>query len=169
MLHHRADLRNSSMFRLALKVLFLLITLAALNISLAGETRADCPSGWGLCSDGLCAPIGSQCCVGGTYCPGGNGCWSGSSGVTFCCRDGSVGYRDGGCAPVGADYCGNSRYCSAGAGSCCNGGQSCCSERLHFLKRITGGQLLGRKSLAVRLEDTQVSDHQRGDSRSRDR
>jgi hypothetical protein len=126
MLHHRADLRNSSVFRLALKVLFLLITLAALNISLAGETRADCPSGWGLCSDGLCAPIGSQCCVGGTYCPGGNGCWSGSSGVTFCCRDGSVGYRDGGCAPIGADYCGNSRYCSAGAGSCCNGGQSCC-------------------------------------------
>lgn len=129
MLRHRAHLRFAAMPRAALGALWIAVTLATLSVGFAGAAGAQvCPPGTGLCNDGLCYPLGSQCCspaTGGGACNQGSNCWAGNNTGNFCCPVGSVGYRDGGCAPIGiSDYCGSGRFCTRGA--CCNSGMSCC-------------------------------------------
>ncbi len=99
----------------------LLAALAILSVGSAGVARADCGIGQGECDDGLCYPLGAQCCQGGGACAAGNNCWGANNGTTFCCRQGDVGFGDGGCAPASTtanSYCGNSRYCDNPEDTC---------------------------------------------------
>src|ERR1700689_1742274 len=94
-----SSVRNIAIFRLALRALCVLLACAILSIGLAGPSRAqECPAGNGLCSDGLCYPLGYQCCNGGGACSAGNNCWAANSG-NICCPGGTTGTRDGYCAP----------------------------------------------------------------------
>ena len=119
-----ADNRKRTLpFRLGLRCLWILATVATLSVGFAGMTRAqECDVGWGLCPDGKCVPLGAECCSSGGYCDAGYHCWSGDT--DFCCPDGMWGTRDGFCVPNGiSQYCGGGHYCAAGvccAGGCCN-------------------------------------------------
>ena len=126
LLQGQAEFHNAPAFRLALAALCIVVTLAALSIGMADATRAQqCDVGNVLCEDGLCYPLGSQCCRGGGACNPGNNCWAGSSSTAFCCPGGTNGTADGYCVPIGFQYCGRGKYCAAGR--CCNGGLGCCS------------------------------------------
>ena len=67
---------------------------------------AQCAPGWGQCPGG-CAPLGSVCCRGGTYCPAGNICTKERSCLRRndprVCRNGNYCY-------VG-EYCGPDNRC----------------------------------------------------------
>lgn len=82
--------------------------------------RQSCPSGYGLCTNGRCCPLGGRCCGGGTstsfY---ETSLFSRLSGT--CCRSGSWCYGGGCCRN-------NERGCEGN--SCCSGGSSCCSGRI---------------------------------------
>jgi hypothetical protein len=113
--------RGAILLRRALHGLLLVAALAVLNIGSLSVARADCNDGYGECSDGLCYPLGAQCCQGGGACPAGNNCWGTSNGTNFCCKDGDVGFVDGGCAPASTtanSYCGNGRYCENSEDTC---------------------------------------------------
>lgn len=59
-----------------------------------------CRPGYGLCSSGGCAPLGSVCCRGGGYCRSGQ----------ICIKNGTA------CLNRGSDrVCGNGAYCNAGS------------------------------------------------------
>ncbi len=111
-----------AVWRQARRGLFLLAALAVLSFGASGAARADCGDiGMGECDDGLCYPVGSQCCQGGGACAAGNSCWGANNGSTFCCPNGDVGFADGGCAPASTtpqSYCGNGRYCENSEDTC---------------------------------------------------
>lgn len=126
MRQHRDELRTAAGLRLAFSILCVLVTLAVLNVGLAGSTRAQqCDVGNVLCEDNQCYPLGSQCCSGGGACNAGYNCWRGTSAGTFCCPGGTHGTNDGYCVPDGFQYCGSGHYCVVGY--CCSGG--CCTQK----------------------------------------
>jgi hypothetical protein len=78
---------------LALFVLFLQMPTA----------YAACAPGYGLCSDGTCAPMGSVCCGNGRNCPSGS----------ICLPDGQH------CLPkTSPRMCGNGHYCTNANDKC---------------------------------------------------
>ena len=117
--------RRTSAWRLALSAFFILAAVVALNAGLVGVAHAQtCDTGYGLCQDNLCYPMGSQCCNGGGACNAGYNCWRGTSAGNFCCPGGTYGTNDGYCTPNGFQYCGGGHYCVTGY--CCSGG--CCTK-----------------------------------------
>jgi len=115
-----------------------LVLLGAMALPTA---EAACLPGYGMCSDGTCAPLGSVCCGNGRYCGAGNICTNSgmqclSRSSDRVCPDGSYcnpGHHcvDGNrCAPdipPGAVDCGGGRYCDAG-NICINNGSQCLSR-----------------------------------------
>lgn len=100
------------------------------------QAEAACLPGYGACSDGTCAPLGSVCCGNGRHCDAGSICTNNgaqclSRSSDRVCPDGTYcnpGYH---CAagdrcvadiPPGAVDCGGGRYCQAG-NVCTNNGQ----------------------------------------------
>lgn len=83
--------RDTLALRWALSALFIVVTLAALSGGLASVARAQtCDTGYGVCPDNLCYPMGSQCCNGGGACNAGYNCWRGTSSGNFCCPGGTT-------------------------------------------------------------------------------
>lgn len=86
----------------ALQVWAAVVLLLALSAGLI-DTPANaqrCRPGYGLCSTGGCAPLGTVCCRGGGYCRSGQ----------ICVKNGTA------CLNRSSDrVCGNGAYCSAGS------------------------------------------------------
>lgn len=112
-----------------------LCCLAAL-VFLCLPAKADCEPGYGLCSDGTCAPLGSVCCGGGRHCDAGQMCIEGnmcldtqsdrvcSNGTNYCDED-TICTKENKCLPVASDrYCGGRRYCDEGY-ACVDKGSTC--------------------------------------------
>ena len=59
-------------------------------------TRVDCPSGFGCCDTGYCAPSDGVCCSSGRSCEAGEGCCGSNN-----------------CYPLGSDCCSDGTYCEA--------------------------------------------------------
>jgi hypothetical protein len=79
-------------------VVLLLVLSAGLFDTPAHAQR--CRAGYGLCSNGGCAPLGTVCCRGGGYCRSGQ----------ICVKNGTA------CLNRSSDrVCGNGAYCSAGS------------------------------------------------------
>lgn len=117
--------RDTLPLRWALSALFIVVTLAALSAGFARVAHAQtCDTGYGVCPDNLCYPMGSQCCNGGGACNAGYNCWRGTSSGNFCCPGGTYGTNDGYCTPNGFQYCGGGHYCVTGY--CCSSG--CCTQ-----------------------------------------
>ncbi|KXN89502.1 hypothetical protein AN958_05664 [Leucoagaricus sp. SymC.cos] len=89
--------------------------------------RQSCPSGYGLCNNGRCCPLGGKCCTQGCCNPG-YWCYS-----TGCCSLSEIGCEQVSCCPVGSNCCKGggcckaSEYCvvSSSAKGCCPIGQVC--------------------------------------------
>jgi hypothetical protein len=89
-------------FRLALRSLCVLATLATLGTGLASVAHAQCNPLGGLfvCGSG-CIPVTAECCSNGGYCNHGH-CWS-ARGTVFCCPVGQYGTANGQCRWIGAN------------------------------------------------------------------
>jgi hypothetical protein len=79
----------------------LLLTLFSAGlIDTPVQAQQRCRPGYGLCSSGGCAPLGSVCCRGGGYCRSGQ----------ICVRNGTA------CLNRSSDrVCGNGAYCNVGS------------------------------------------------------
>ncbi|KAF9450162.1 hypothetical protein P691DRAFT_496554 [Macrolepiota fuliginosa MF-IS2] len=75
------------------------------------QIRQSCPTGYGLCNNGRCCPLGGKCCTKGCCDPGS---WCYSSG---CCLLTEMGCEGVSCCPVGSNCC--------KGGGCCKSNYYC--------------------------------------------
>jgi hypothetical protein len=115
--------RRLARFVATLLIAFLVLIIAALHLA-TDVTAQSCNPGYGTCSGGGCAPLGSQCCSEGGYCSGGDVC-SGNgkcapANSVICsdgsyCEQGQICTKENKCLSTSSTrYCGGNNYCDQG-------------------------------------------------------